>query len=235
MAGPPPPGSAEKLPGDVDRLFEEHSVRDIREYAENLSQQARAKQQAVRTLVGDRFHDLLSVSRTVVDMSDQLAVLRQTIDMLLSTSSDVARQHASRASEALPLQGEASDVESAAAMLLVADAPETIRSALKSHAFIQAAWSIIFAGKAWAWIKERLDMQQFPMLVSQWADVQALRKYVLTRIDVCMQQAGMHTSYVLDVMLAYILLQHVSLASALSHFHAPVSYTHLTLPTTPYV
>ena len=220
MAGPPPPTSAEKLPGDVDRLFEEHSVRDIREYAENLSQQAHAKQQAVRTLVGDRFHDLLSVSRTVVDMSDQLAVLRQTIDMLLSTSSDVARQHASRASEALPLQGEASDVESAAAMLLVADAPETIRSALKSHAFIQAAWSIIFAGKAWTWIKERLDMQQFPMLVSQWADVQALRKYVLTRIDVCMQQAGMHTSYVLDVMLAYILLQHVSLASALSHFHA---------------
>lgn len=117
MAGPPPPRSAEKLPGDVDRLFEEHSVRDIREYAKNLSQQAHAKQQAVRTLVGDRFHDLLSVSRTVVDMSDQLAVLRQTIDMLLSTSSDVARQHASRANEALPLQGEASDVESAAAML----------------------------------------------------------------------------------------------------------------------
>lgn len=220
MTGPPPLWSAKKLPRDVDRLFEEHGVREIKEYSEHLSQQAHTKQQAVRTLVGDRFHDLLSVSRTVVDMNDHLTSLRRTIDMLLSTSSDVARQHTVRASEAVPVHGKASDVELAAALLLVVDAPETIRSALKSHAFIQAAWSIIFASKSWTWIKERHDTQQFPMLASQWADVQALRKHALTRMDVCMQQAGMHTSYVLDIILAYILLRHVSLTSALSHFHA---------------
>ena len=59
----------EKDTSSVDQLFEHRNVREIEAYASNVLQQARTKQQAVRTLVGDRFRDLLGISRTVVDLS----------------------------------------------------------------------------------------------------------------------------------------------------------------------
>lgn len=204
---------------DAEHLFQEHTARDIEAISTRVAEQAQSRQQAVRALISDRFRDLLGVSRTVVDMSEQLVSLRETLETLQRTSDDVARLHTQRSSACAPAHREAADVQYAAALLIVADAPGTIRSSMASHAYIQAAWAITFASKAWIWMQEIQTAPKFASMSSHWADMQALRGQVIARLDTCMQSAGLKTEELMDVLVAHILLHHESLPAALEYFH----------------
>ena len=186
----------EKDTSSVDQLFEHRNVREIEAYASNVLQQARTKQQAVRTLVGDRFRDLLGISRTVVDMHDHLVALRETLEALQRASEHMAEQHANRGArgQALSSNSHSSEIPHAAILLLIADAPIMIRNALRAGSFLQAAWAMVFATKAWHWLHTSDHTELVSILEPQWTDIQSLRDHVLGCIDTSLQNVSVRTS-----------------------------------------
>ena len=212
----------EKDTFSVDQLFEHRNVREIEAYASNVLQQARTKQQAVRTLVGDRFRDLLGISRTVVDMHDHLVALRETLEALQRASEHMAEQHANRGARGHVLSSNSysSEIPHAAVLLLITDAPIMIRNALRAGSFLQAAWAMVFATKAWHWLHTSDHTELVSILEPQWTDIQSLRDHVLGCIDTSLQNVSVRTSVVLDTIVAYTLLEQAPINKALEHVHA---------------
>ncbi|WFD28824.1 palmitoyltransferase [Malassezia nana] len=202
---------------DTDTLFQQHGVREMEWYAVLLAHQAEEKQHAVRQLVGDSFDDLLRVSRAVVDMQAHIQGVQSTLQSM---------QHAASQDRAsLPAPAPASShapsapwtlITLAAAQLLLLDAPHLVRAALRNDTFVQAAWALVFAKQAHAF----LTHEAAQAVAEPWADLQALAPAVRVRIDAQLQATSPRTASVLDALLAWMVLESVADPQrALTYWH----------------
>lgn len=212
-----PPVSMRDMDTDTDTLFQQHNVREMEWYAVLLAHQAEEKQHAVRQLVGDSFDDLLRVSRAVVDMQAHLQGVQSTLQSM--------QRAAPQGRASLPAPAPAvshapsapwTRIAFAAAQLLVLDAPHLVRAALRNDTFLQAAWALVFAKQAHAF----LTHEAAQAVAEPWADLQVLAPAVRVRIDAQLQATSLRTASVLDALLAWMVLESVADPQrALTYWH----------------
>ena len=216
--------TAEVATLDPNMVFREHSIREIDVFAKQLEQEAKQKQQAAQSLVAQNFHDLLRIAGTVDDMQKHLHALHTVLQSLQTTT-----QHTSELCMRLRTPTTSTSnadatpsTQSAAAMLLVAEAPEYVRSSLASQSMLGAVWALVFATKAHTWLETHSPdvLTRFPLLASQWDALEAQREWVMTHIQARWHDISLPTQQLLDAVLAWTFYTPTTLAEALAQFYA---------------
>lgn len=194
------------LTTDADTLFTELGVREVEEYAAHVSRLTHEKQQAARTLVGGRYRDLLSVARTVGGMAESLAALHATgsaLDTAMCQAKEQAFMHAEHLlapRSAVPT----CELDVAAALMLLADAPEIARAALRQRSLFGAAWAGAMDAQAWAWLGRQgpTYVALFPLVATQRNALDAACHEIMACASRRMAEPNTRASDVLDALVA---------------------------------
>ncbi|KAN0063354.1 hypothetical protein ACQY0O_004520 [Thecaphora frezii] len=163
---------------DPDELFATLSVKQVESYENAVRQAADQKQAELRTLVGERYQDLLGTANTIIDMADSSAQLCERLDRLHTgvvaageQSSPADRRDSRRLSSFGP-QRLAEDTGSSfagkrqeegaeqlyslgASLKMIMDAPEYVWRSIEKGKTLHAAWAFMLARTVWWNLMER--------------------------------------------------------------------------------
>lgn len=154
---------------EPDTLFRSLTVKEVEAYERAVRSTASGKQEELRSLVGQRYEDLLGTANTIIDMarsSEQLSQrLRQLSDgvRLAGAIEDKSASSAklNRRKSYLPTQhlaapeAEASSLHQeaiyvlGASLRLIMDAPEYVWKSIEKGKTLQAAWAFMLARATW--------------------------------------------------------------------------------------
>lgn len=194
---------------DADALFSKMSARQVEAYAERVHALALEKQHATRTLVGQSYQDLLAVANTVVHMA-------QSLDHLCGSLGSLRTQLEAGSAPAVDpadAQGALStrDAALAASLLLVADAPALVRSALDAGHLLASAWVLLAVPRAWGHVRDAVARSggdaaaRFPAAAAHLAELPALTDAVRQQTAALLRNAR-GTACVLECAAVRVLL-----------------------------
>ncbi|XP_059611184.1 conserved oligomeric Golgi complex subunit 1 [Phlebotomus argentipes] len=80
---------SELLELDPDKLFQQHTVSEIEQVSKNLQNEIEKRRENLRTMVGERYRDLLKAADTINDMKGTSSSVLQRIEGILELSGKV--------------------------------------------------------------------------------------------------------------------------------------------------
>ncbi|EPQ26490.1 uncharacterized protein PFL1_05812 [Pseudozyma flocculosa PF-1] len=167
---------------DPDELFNTLSVKQVETYANAVRQAAERKQSDLRTLVGERYQDLLGTANTIIGMANSSSQLCKRLDQLhdglVATGKRASQQSERRVSRrlssfAIPSVAEqqsrarhANDTDHeldeaehmyrlGASLKTIMDAPEYVWRTIEKGKTLHAAWAFMVARTVWWDLMER--------------------------------------------------------------------------------
>ncbi|KAJ3555319.1 hypothetical protein NM688_g2642 [Phlebia brevispora] len=207
---------------DPDELFTKHTVAEVKLIQQRLRDDADAKQEELRLMVGERYRDLLQASTSIISISESSKRVVTTLSDMQCTAASGESVHSPKA--ALSGQGDSQlqTLQSLAAhMKLLLDAPEHLWRLLERKLYLYAAWLFLLSRVVHhsllrdhdeddaPWVANGINIdEQFPLVQRQWDAVSqfrsqitqkatsSLRESASTPVEVC---ATLLTLHLLDV------------------------------------
>ncbi|KDQ20358.1 hypothetical protein BOTBODRAFT_170337 [Botryobasidium botryosum FD-172 SS1] len=243
-----PAGNGERLgPEDVsridpDEMFVRFSVAEVRGVYDKLRGEADRKQEELRTMVGERYRDLLQASTSIISMSESskrvLGAFQDMKDACAVVSETNFKSHRHRRSMStrgsLQDDGQLAIFQSLSAHLkLLLDAPEQLWRLLEKKRHLQAAWLYLLArvvhralvrgdeneeGESEiVWSKEGiLVMEQFPIVQRQWDTISQFRSQITHRATQFLREHTVTSEIICETLISLLLLESLSIQSLLS-------------------
>lgn len=155
---------------EPDTLFRSLTVKEVEAYEQAVRSTASGKQEELRSLVGQRYEDLLGTANTIIDMADSSNQLSNRLHQLsdgvrsaavTDEKSAPSSANTDRRKSYLPMQNlapsgaEASSLHQEAIYVLgaslrfIMDAPEYVWKSIEKGKTLQAAWAFMLARATW--------------------------------------------------------------------------------------
>ena len=154
---------------EPDTLFRSLTVKEVEAYERAVRSTALGKQEELRSLVGQRYKDLLGTANTIIDMAGSSRQLSQRLSELsdgvrlaaVTEDKGASPTKTKRRKSYLPAQqltaseGEDSTLHEeaiyvlGASLRLIMDAPEYVWKSIEKGKTLQAAWAFMLARATW--------------------------------------------------------------------------------------
>ncbi|KAL4241838.1 Conserved oligomeric Golgi complex subunit 1 [Abortiporus biennis] len=191
---------------DPDEMFAKHTIAAVRAIQARLRNDADAKQQELRLMVGERYRDLLQASTSIISIAQSSTNVLHAFEEMrdLSSSADTprsARGVSSVGQEDAHLQA----LQSLSAhMKLLLDAPEHLWRLIERRSYLHAAWLFLLSRvvhralsrtdeeEEVGWHVYDIDVtEQFPLVQRQWDTVSQFRSQITHKAGLSLRE---HTS-----------------------------------------
>lgn len=137
---------------ETDTIFESKSVEQISELLRNLQKESDLKREELRSLVGERYRDLMEAAETIISMRQTCSEVSQNIQSTKESISDLSEKlNSFRQAEILTGNLEIFSKDDvnfyalAAQIKLLMDVPERIWSAIEQDQLSKATKLYLFA------------------------------------------------------------------------------------------
>uniref|UniRef100_A0A182Q3X1 Conserved oligomeric Golgi complex subunit 1 n=1 Tax=Anopheles farauti TaxID=69004 RepID=A0A182Q3X1_9DIPT len=219
--------SVDLLNIDVDQLFKRHNVAEIDQVHKRLLNEIELKREELRTMVGERYRDLLKAADTIGDMKqtassiignvDRITVRCQELNEhnLIGFRSGTDHQRMQKKNRDHNFHGVIVQIK------LLTSLPEMIWSSIDREDFFVATQLFIFARHISTGLSldtERDTMRKFPVAGKQW---QVLSQFFFTIEQACRESLGreeLTVTVASKSMASWLLLESCPVEQTLSMF-----------------
>uniref|UniRef100_A0A1I8N4E9 Conserved oligomeric Golgi complex subunit 1 n=1 Tax=Musca domestica TaxID=7370 RepID=A0A1I8N4E9_MUSDO len=216
---------------NVDTLFEQHSVGEIDAIHKKIQEVVENKREELRTMVGERYRDLLKAADTITSMQDSTKALIEQVDSIsvncknlneqqllgFKTESDSAGELKTRNANKQLNNYFSTMVQ----IKLLTALPEMIWSQIDREHYYAATELFIFSRHISTGLQ--LDsgnqiMQKLPVAKKQWEILKPFHMTIKQQIMVALERENLAPELTADCLLALLQLDRCSLESALKVF-----------------
>ncbi|OBZ79452.1 hypothetical protein A0H81_01207 [Grifola frondosa] len=222
-----PDGSTNEI--DPDELFTKHTVSEVKAIQRRLRNNADAKQEELRLMVGERYRDLLQASTSIISIARSshrvLDALNEMQDIVASAQLPVAPKRASGGEDKhlYALQSLSAHTK------LLLDAPEHLWRLMERKMYLHAAWLFLLArvvhralsreDEEQSWHAYGIDVsEQMPLIQRQWDSVSQFRAQIAHKATLSLREPASSPSEVCAILLTLHLLESRPLPETLSIF-----------------
>ncbi|KAL0579449.1 hypothetical protein V5O48_002555 [Marasmius crinis-equi] len=178
---------------DPDELFTKHTVTEVRVIQRNLKNDAHAKQEELRQMVGERYRDLLQASTSIISIARSS---KHVINALEETRTAIlAQEKPSLHSKPTSARGNDAHIK------LLLDVPEHLWRLMEKKKYFTAAWLFLLSrvvhralirddgSDEETWNSQGIDvLDQFPLVQRQWEHVSSFRQQIIVRAKQSLQE-----------------------------------------------
>ena len=195
---------------DPDKIFQEQNIDQIKDLLRSLQHESDRKREELRSLVGERYRDLMEASETIISMRNTsnesvnqikvvqeatLAVSKMNQNIVLSKKND--SEFEDEAQYAL-----------AAQIKLLMDIPERIWTSVDSQQYLNATKMYLFARHIHTNLSLNDEiMNSYPVIERQWAAISHFYDSMCLGCDQVLGSGESNTLETLDAMTALTLLK----------------------------
>ncbi|KAF9979262.1 Golgi transport complex subunit 1 [Actinomortierella ambigua] len=219
---------------DAEDLFIKLSVPDLNVYERKIRTDIEKKKQELRTMVGERYRDLIGAADRIVRMKEtalqvqsNMAKMRESCDVhalkrrvaaQVATASSSSEENASGGREAVDGTKKAF-YSSAAQIKLLVDAPEQIWRNMENHNYLTASRLYLISQAIHQNLRpdegevdeqKKRVMESFPVVGRQWDAVRHFRAQILNKSKQRLREEGLSDQVVIETLSAIMLLDHVT-------------------------
>ncbi|TPX44055.1 hypothetical protein SeLEV6574_g04745 [Synchytrium endobioticum] len=219
--------SAEK---DANELFRKHTIPEIRSLHAELGKDVEAKKQELRSMVGERYRDLILAADSIQTMKDVASQIHSLIGNVQdgcdalnarrnanatwnTTTTTMAAIPGNTTTHQLTEVDKKQQLYAIAAQIkLLVDTPEQIWHALEHHQYLRASKLYLVAKLIFKNIHSSKDtasakaQASFPLLQRQWDAVSHFRTPIVQRATAYLKQTGQSPQELADTLCAIVLL-----------------------------
>ncbi|KAG0235703.1 Golgi transport complex subunit 1 [Actinomortierella wolfii] len=220
---------------DADELFIKLSVPDLNVYERKIRTDIEKKKQELRTMVGERYRDLIGAAdrivrmkETVLQVQNNLAGMRESCDVHALKRRVAAKVTATTTAAT----GAGSDGEvgvdgtkkafysSAAQIKLLVDAPEQIWRNMEHHNYLTASRLYLISqaihqnlrpDDSEMDVQKKKFMESFPIVGRQWDAVRHFKAQILNKSKQRLREESLADHAVIETMSAIMLLDNVTI------------------------
>ncbi|KAK7695274.1 hypothetical protein QCA50_002464 [Cerrena zonata] len=217
---------------DPDELFVRHTVTEVKAIQHKFRNDADAKQQELRLMVGERYRDLLQASTSIISLAKSSDNVLHALDEMRGIASNV------RNAQALPRMAPSVSHEDAhlqalqalsAHIKLLLDAPEHLWRLMERKLYLHSAWLFLLCRVVHrallndeeedesSWNSYGLDVEeQFPLIQRQWDVVSQFRTQITHKATLSLREHSFSQSAVCASLLSLHLIESRPLPETLS-------------------
>ncbi|KZP25394.1 hypothetical protein FIBSPDRAFT_1041536 [Athelia psychrophila] len=214
-----------------DDLFTQRTVAEVKAFQQQLRNDADAKQEELRLMVGERYRDLLQASTSIISIAQSskrvIEALEETKDTIISQEGPPLPKRASLVSKE---DGHLQTLQLLSAHIkLLLDAPEHLWRLIERKKYFQAAWLFLLARVAHRalvrdddqdeedWGNQGIDvMEQFPLVQRQWDAVSHFRTQIIHKATLSLRSYTASSEDTCAILITLHLLDSRPLAETLS-------------------
>ncbi|XP_075235076.1 conserved oligomeric Golgi complex subunit 1 [Lycorma delicatula] len=220
---------------DPDKLFELYTIEEIQSTQIKLQHEIERKREELRTMVGERYRDLIEAADKITEMKEISQLVIKDIEGVSSATDDLQGNNAKHFGKKLKqinsfhslVNITVPSLESIAVQLkLLIELPEYIWTALDKNDFATAT-QLYMLGRH---IKTGLEMDPLirvsdasangstcPLLEQHWVAISQFKVYILKSVGVTLQQQSIDTESACGCFISVALLERMS-SSKLVHY-----------------
>lgn len=173
---------------DPDKVFETYTVDEIKSLTRQLDQEMDRKREELRTMVGERYRDLMDAAETITRMRDSSSQVESVIDDIQKSTLNLSSLKVVQKVQLDVVDVDESQLALAAQIKLLMDSPEKMWSAVDSHEYLTAAKLYLFARHIHTGLTvtdvllqlKREKNQSFPVIGRQWAAISHFHEAILS-------------------------------------------------------
>ncbi|CED83886.1 Low density lipoprotein B-like protein [Phaffia rhodozyma] len=228
-----PEGELDQSRLDTEELFRALAIGEVRRVEARLRSSALSKQTELRTMVGERYRDLLSSSAALSTLfasssrlSDSLKVMKAVTSSageggVASISGSIGNLRGGSVKSDAGDDAIAEDLDTllplASQTKLLLDAPEILWRLLERKQFLHAAWLFSLGRIVHQEVGEISDTSiQLPLLHRQWESLSTFRSQIVHRATLGLKELSLSPLDMSQTLIAILLLDNISLPQALN-------------------
>ncbi|KAF8323197.1 hypothetical protein DL93DRAFT_2223145 [Clavulina sp. PMI_390] len=222
-----------------DDLFTRLSVSEVKAIHAKLRHDADSKQDELRTMVGERYRDLLQASTSIISIASVSKTVTSTLEELEQASTAESGSSVQPIPRKSTAATEASDLPTlqslSAHMKLLLDAPEQLWRLLEAHNYLHAAWLFLLSRVVYrsltrdesqddddieiSWAKSGIDVsEQFPLTQRQWETISQFRSQISHKATQSLRMTERTARETCDTLVAILLLDSIAVSDTVSLF-----------------
>ncbi|GFG34353.1 hypothetical protein Cfor_08794, partial [Coptotermes formosanus] len=210
-----------------DKLFEDHTISEILETQKKLQAEIERKREELRTMVGERYRDLIEAADTIADMKQTAQGIISHIENMSTQCLQLQQKHllgfkldadSSKDSERVSMNKAYYSV--AIQIKILMDIPEQIWSAVEKEDYILGAQLFLFARhintglQLHAGVDDVLNaskvMMWFPVIARQWGAISPFQDVILSGSQNMLQSDSISPEDASSCLSTLVLLQGIS-------------------------
>ncbi|KAL0951537.1 hypothetical protein HGRIS_008221 [Hohenbuehelia grisea] len=189
---------------EPDELFAKYTVAEVKLVQQRLREQADAKQEELRLMVGERYRDLLQASTSIISIAQSSRRVNEAVEeskaIILSQKEPSLPTHQSSPGSQADKQLRTLQILSAHMKLLL-DAPEHLWRLMEKKNYFSSTWLFLLARvvhRALAraedqddggWLSQGIDvLEQFPIVQRQWEAISHFRSQIIHRASMSLRE-----------------------------------------------
>lgn len=212
---------------NVDKLFEQHSVAEIDQVHKRLQAEVELKREELRTMVGERYRDLLKAADTIGDMRTTASSIIQNVEnitsacrklndhQLIGFRSGSDHQRVLRKNTNKKFHGVIVQIK------LLTSLPEMIWSAIDEEDYFVATQLFIFSRHISTGLQLESNsemMAKFPVAKKQWAVLSQFFFTIKQNCATCLEREDLTPEVATKCLASLVLLENCQLDYILSLF-----------------
>ncbi|KAI1316956.1 Golgi transport complex subunit 1 [Mortierella claussenii] len=221
-------------PVDADELFMKLSVPELNVYERRTRQDIENKKQELRTMVGERYRDLIGAADCIVRMKETAFAVQDNIARMRESCDVHALKRSVAAKTKKAQSGEIDDMKkslytSAAQIKLLADVPEQIWRNMESSSYLTASRLYLISKAIYKNLSVGMEdhdsqsvkvMTTFPVVGRQWDAVSHFKAQILQKSHLHLKSARESDLNVIETICAIMLLDDVTMKDTFRLFLA---------------
>ncbi|KAI8118237.1 Conserved oligomeric Golgi complex subunit 1 [Lucilia cuprina] len=216
---------------NVDTLFEQHSVVEIDSVHKKIQEVVENKREELRTMVGERYRDLLKAADTITAMQDSTKALITQVDNINGNCKNLNEQQLLGFKMETDSAGELKNrnankqlnnyFSTMIQIKLLTSLPELIWSQLDREHYYAATELFIFSRHISTGLQ--LDsnnpiMQKLPVAKKQWEIIKPFHMTIKQQVMLALERENLGAELTIDCILSLLQLERCTLESALKTF-----------------
>ncbi|KZT61526.1 hypothetical protein CALCODRAFT_364531 [Calocera cornea HHB12733] len=227
---------------DPDEVFVKHTVPEVKAIRTKLKNDADAKQEELRLMVGERYRDLLQASTSIISIAESARHVRSSLTEMKHLCSVNPEEMANRDKRKGAHSRRYSVVDAqlpvlhqfSAHLKLMLDAPEHLWRLLERKKHLHAAWLYLLSRVVYRalvqhdedeeadqtrWARLGIDvLGQFPIMQRQWDTVSQFRSQISQRATQSLREPDQTPEALSETLITILLLDTLPLSDTLSLF-----------------
>ena len=195
---------------EPDKIFEVKTINEVKDLIRGLQSETDRKREELRSLVGERYRDLMEAAETIIEMRQTSTKVLDSIQKTHLSMSSLNTQlgHFKRRLDSVQDVQEENQYALAAQIKLLMDIPERLWSSIDNKDFVLATKLYLFARH----IHTNLSlndaiMVSYPVIDRQWAAISQFQDIIGKGINDTLQDSQSNLQDSLNCMVAMILLK----------------------------
>ena len=198
---------------EPDKIFEVKTISEVKDLIRGLQHETDRKREELRSLVGERYRDLMEAAETIIEMRQTSTQVLESIQNTHESMSSLNNQlgHFKRRLDSTTDVNDENQYALAAQIKLLMDIPERLWSSIDSKDFVLATKLYLFSRH----IHTNLSLNEaimisYPVIDRQWAGIAQFQDIISQGINDTLQASGSTLQDSLNSMVALILLKNHS-------------------------